>query len=147
MADHVDPSWTGKIVLVKRGSSTGGFMLFYDKLTNIKNGGGIGAVIYNNISGGFHRKPWDQLIEHSRLGYQFGGRDRSAGFQPQLWSDRFDHPPSPGNGYSFYDGTSMAAPHVSGAAATGLEFPSRNKRVAGQGGSARLCPGSRSAWI
>lgn len=48
LATASDPAWAGKVVLLDRGTNT-----FVQKLQNVKAGGGIGAVIANNVSGGY----------------------------------------------------------------------------------------------
>jgi serine protease len=40
----------GKVVLCERGDIS-----FYDKVMNVQNSGGVAAVIYNNVAGGFSR--------------------------------------------------------------------------------------------
>ena len=41
-------SWAGKVVLCQRGTYD-----FYTKVMNVQNSGGVAAVLYNNVSGGF----------------------------------------------------------------------------------------------
>src|SRR5688572_3643863 len=41
-------SWSGKVVLCQRGTVS-----FNTKVVNVKNGGGVAAVLYNNVPGGF----------------------------------------------------------------------------------------------
>ncbi len=105
-------SWTGKMVLCERGTVT-----FADKVNNVKNGGGTGAIIYNNVSGPFKggmgnttstlpavtiSQEDGQFLKANRLGV-------SATLVSQVTK--------PASGYEYLDGTSMATPHVSGVAA------------------------------
>jgi len=104
-------SWNGQVVLCERGGNT-----FYDKVTNIKAGGGVAAVIYNNVSGGFSGTLGDgnsSTIPAISLSREDG---------QQLVTDNLDSTStvvssSNGNGYEAWSGTSMATPHVSGVAA------------------------------
>ena len=105
-------SWVGNVVLCERGSIS-----FYDKVTNVENGGGVAAVIYNNAPGNF-------------LGTLGGGNSSSipaislsqgdgqaaanlTGASGTVVSFRTE----PASGYEAWNGTSMATPHVSGVAA------------------------------
>jgi serine protease len=105
-------SWSGKMVLCERGTVT-----FADKVNNVKNGGGTGAIIYNNVSGPFKGAMGNttstlpavtlsqedgQFLKANRLGV-------SATLVSQVTK--------PASGYEYLDGTSMATPHVSGVAA------------------------------
>jgi subtilisin family serine protease len=127
--DYVDPAWAGKVVLVKRGSRTGGFMSFSDKLRNIWAGGGIGAIIYNNVSGGFSGHldtavaiPAIAITSENGSALLLSGLNKVANLST-ISSDQ-------GSFYAYYDGTSMAAPHVSGVAA--LVWTSRPTAAASQ---------------
>jgi serine protease len=105
-------SWTGKMVLCERGTVT-----FADKVNNVKNGGGTGAIIFNNVPGPFKggmgtgtstipavslSQEDGQFLKANRLGV-------SATLVSQVTK--------PASGYDYLDGTSMATPHVSGVAA------------------------------
>jgi len=105
-------SWSGKMVLCERGTVT-----FADKVTNVQNGGGAGAIIFNNVPGSFKgglgqgtstlpavsiSQEDGQFLRAHRLG-------TSATVVSQVIK--------PASGYDFLDGTSMATPHVSGVAA------------------------------
>lgn len=106
-------SWSGQVVLCERG-----VISFADKVLNVKNGGGVGAAIYNNVDGGFagtlNGTSTIPAISMARadglaaLGAVGGSStlDNTAGVAGQSY-----------NGYEYYDGTSMATPHVSGVAA------------------------------
>jgi serine protease len=102
-------SWAGKVVLCQRGTNT-----FADKVANVKNGGGLAAAIYNNVAGGFS----GTLNGSSTIpAVSLSDTDGSAllgsvGSSGTVVSNQY-----PGSGYAYYDGTSMATPHVSAVAA------------------------------
>ena len=105
-------SWSGKVVLCQRGTNT-----FAEKVTNATNGGGVAAVIYNNVSGGFAGTlngtstiPAISIsLEDGQAIIASGGVGQSATVVSQTTK--------PASGYEAWDGTSMATPHVSGIAA------------------------------
>lgn len=106
-------AWTGKVVLCERG-----VISFYDKVMNVQNSGGAAALIYNNVPGGFLGTLGDgyssaiigvslsqedgQFLVANRLG-------QTANVSSTLYTNV--------SGYEYYDGTSMATPHVSAVAA------------------------------
>lgn len=103
-------AWSGKVVLCQRGVDT-----FATKVSSVKNGGGVAAVIYNNVSGGFSAT----LNGTSTIpAISISQADGQA-----LKADMLGQPSTvtniggAGSGYAYYDGTSMATPHVSGVAA------------------------------
>jgi serine protease len=104
-------SWSGRVVICERGQIS-----FADKVNNVRLGGGVAAVIYNNVSGGFagtlngsstipavsvSREDGLEMVSSSKIG-KTAAVNNSAGS---------------GSGYEAWDGTSMATPHVSGIAA------------------------------
>jgi len=105
-------SWSGKVVLCQRGTTT-----FAEKVAAVVAGGGVAAVIYNNVSGGFLATlngsstiPAITLsMEDGQAIVAGGGVGRSTSVVSYIQS--------PGSGYAAWDGTSMATPHVSGVAA------------------------------
>jgi len=108
-----DASWLGKVVLVERGDIT-----FYEKVLNVQNSRGLAAVIYNNVAGGFSGTlgsgnssaiPAVSITREEGLALKQSGLGSTA---------NVDSPaPAVGSGYAYYDGTSMATPHVAAAAA------------------------------
>jgi len=104
-------SWAGKVVLCQRG-----VVSFADKVNNAKNGGAAGAVIYNNVSGGFAGTlngtstiPAIGISMEDGQALVAGSLGASAALNTIQTI--------PGTGYEAWDGTSMATPHVSAVAA------------------------------
>jgi hypothetical protein len=104
-----DPSWAGKVVLCERGTNS-----FADKVTQVRTSGGTAAVIYNNVSGAFA----GTLNGTSTIpGLAISREDGLAALAFAGQSATVVNTSGTGDGYESYDGTSMATPHVSGAAA------------------------------
>lgn len=106
-------SWSGKVVLCQRGDFD-----FVTKVMSVQNGGGVAAVIYNNVPGGFlgtlgegntSSIPAISLSQEDGL-YLVANKLGQIGTVTSTV-------PVPGSSYEAWDGTSMATPHVSGVAA------------------------------
>lgn len=97
----------GNIALILRGNTT-----FAEKTTMAMNAGAAAVIIYNNEPGGFagtlgEAGDWVPVISLS-------GEDGEA--LRALGTPTVTYVNAPGN-YDYYDGTSMACPHVAGVAA------------------------------
>lgn len=102
-------SWAGKVVLCERGDIS-----FADKVNYVKNGGGVAAVLYNNVSGPFAGTlNGTSSIPAISISQEDGQAARA--FLGQ--TSTVENSTGIGNGYEAWDGTSMATPHVSGVAA------------------------------
>lgn len=106
-------SWSGKIVLCERG-----VIDFYTKVSNAQAGGGVAAIIYNNVPGEF----LGTLGEGNTSTIIGISLSQEAG--QYLVANKigktatvFSQLTQPASGYEAWDGTSMATPHVSAVAA------------------------------
>lgn len=105
--------WAGMVVLCQRGDIS-----FYDKFMNVQNSGGVAAVIYNNVPGSFLGTLGEE-DDYTILGISLSQEDgqylvaNKLGQVGEVYSEIV----WPASGYEAWGGTSMAAPHVSGAAA------------------------------
>ena len=106
-------AWSGKVVLCQRGTYD-----FYTKVINVQNSGGVAALIYNNVPGGFLGTLGDGNSS-AIVGLSLSQEDGSflvtnkLGKTAQVSSTLT----KPASGYEAWDGTSMATPHVSAVAA------------------------------
>jgi serine protease len=107
---------TGKIALIKRGSPSHRSVTFATKIQNAMAAGAAGAIVYNNVDGGFTGTlgtadnggtPWIPTVSVSLA--DGGTLLTKVGTSVTLVNapTRWD----------FFDGTSMATPHVAGVAA------------------------------
>ncbi|MBC8125826.1 MAG: S8 family serine peptidase [Gloeobacteraceae cyanobacterium ES-bin-144] len=121
--DQFPPSVQNNIALIQRGAQN-----FSLKITNAMNAGAIGAIIYNNVSGG----PTAGTLQTNSnwiptIGVSLADGNSlltKIGTQVTL-SNVF----IPSTCYQFLNGTSMATPHVVGAVAfAAMNFP--NETVA-----------------
>ncbi len=107
-------SWNGNVVLCQRGTIT-----FAQKASNVTSGGGVGAAIYNNVSGGFiGTLNGSSTIPAIGLSME----DGQAALAHIDSESSLVNATGFGNGYESYNGTSMATPHVSGVAALVWSF-------------------------
>lgn len=110
-------SWSGQVVLCQRGTVS-----FNDKVQNVKSGGGVAALIYNNVTsdatcGDFAGTLGDgnsSTIPAISGSCEDGARALTYAGQNGTVTSSVTIPAS---GYEGWDGTSMATPHVSAVAA------------------------------
>lgn len=103
----VNAAMAGKVCLIARGTNT-----FGEKVANCQSSGGVAAVIYNNVAGGFGATLGTTVTtipsvtasdtEGAAMRLQFGQSATVA---------------VTATNYAYFDGTSMATPHVSAVAA------------------------------
>ncbi|HUG99941.1 MAG TPA: S8 family serine peptidase [Gammaproteobacteria bacterium] len=101
------PGGGGQVCLIQRGDIS-----FADKVLNCQAGGGVGAVIYNNAEALFSGTLGDTATTIPSVG--------TSGTTGSILLGKLGQNATvttgPGN-YAFFDGTSMATPHVSAVAA------------------------------
>ena len=105
--DVVNTAMTGKVCLISRG-----VIDFATKVMNCQSSGGLGAVIYNNVAGAFGGTMGTTVsaipsvtatdVDGAAMKGQLG-QSATVGIKP--------------TSYAYFDGTSMATPHVSAVAA------------------------------
>lgn len=118
-------AWSGKVVLIQRGNIS-----FYDKVINAQNGGAAAVIIYNNAPGNFTGTLGagnTSTIPAISVSDADGATllllaGQSATVNSSLTVNT--------SGYAYFDGTSMATPHVSGVAA--LVWSAKPAATAGQ---------------
>jgi subtilisin family serine protease len=100
-------SMTGKICLIQRGTIS-----FAQKVLNCQSSGGAGAVIYNNVAGDLYGTLNGTVTTIPSVGVS---DTAGAAMEQQLGQSTTLTVEA--TNYAFYDGTSMATPHVSAVAA------------------------------
>lgn len=112
LATATNGAWSGKLVLVDRGTNS-----FNEKVQNVQASGGLGCIIANNVSGGLLATLGDG--NSSTIPAISVSQADGATLQTKVGSSATLHSSvtQPANGYDYFDGTSMATPHVSGVAA------------------------------
>ena len=107
IGDTINTAVAGKVCLIQRGSID-----FATKVSNCQNSGGVGAVIYNNVAGNFSGTLGSTVttipsvsVSDSDGTVLLGKLGQTAVIDVKPYS------------YAYYDGTSMATPHVSAVAA------------------------------
>jgi subtilisin family serine protease len=106
LGDQVDNKVAGKVCLIQRGTIT-----FAEKVQNCVTSGGVGAVIYNNVAGSFA----GTLNGSTTIQAVSASDTEGAALLGQL-GETADIAVKTSS-YAYFDGTSMATPHVSGVAA------------------------------
>jgi len=106
-------SWSGKVVLCERG-----VIDFYTKVANVQAGGGIAAIVYNNVPGDF-LGTLGEGNSTSIIGISLSQENGQYLVSNKLGRTAtvFSQVEQPASGYEAWDGTSMATPHVSAVAA------------------------------
>ncbi|MFZ5548333.1 MAG: S8 family serine peptidase [Pseudomonadota bacterium] len=112
LGDAVDTSVSGKVCLIQRGN-----IAFSEKVLNCQNSGGVGAVVYNNAAGGFAGTLGG--VATTIPSVTASDTDGAAMLGQLGQSATVAVTPS---SYAYYDGTSMATPHVSAVAALVWSF-------------------------
>ena len=107
LGDAVNTAVSGKVCLIARGT-----IAFSDKVLNCQNSGGVGAVIYNNAPGSFGGTLGGlaTTIPSGTVSDTDGAAMKTKLGQSTTLS-------LAASNYAYFDGTSMATPHVSAVAA------------------------------
>ncbi len=112
LGDTVDTSVSGKVCLIQRGN-----IAFSEKVLNCQNSGGVGAVVYNNVAGGFAGTLGGVA---TTIPSMTASDTEGAAMKGQLGQSATLSVTA--TNYAYYDGTSMATPHVSAVAALVWSF-------------------------
>jgi subtilisin family serine protease len=107
IGDTVNSAVSGKVCLIQRGTVD-----FATKVTNCQTSGGVGAIIYNNAAGAFS----GTLNGATTTIPSVSASDTDgAAMKAQLGQSATVAVKA--SNYAYFDGTSMATPHVSAVAA------------------------------
>jgi subtilisin family serine protease len=107
IGDAVNPAMNGKVCLIKRGA-----IAFADKVANCEASGGVGAILYNNIPEMLYATLGTTVTHIPSLAV--------SGTDGDVLMTRLGQSATvaiTGVSYEYYNGTSMATPHVSAVAA------------------------------
>jgi subtilisin family serine protease len=107
LGDTVNTAMTGKVCLIQRGTID-----FATKVTNCQNSGGVGAIIYNNAAGNFSGTLNGAVTSIPSVSVS---DTDGAAMKNQLGQSAMVAVKA--SNYAYFDGTSMATPHVSAVAA------------------------------
>lgn len=107
LGDAVNTSVSGKVCLIARGTID-----FATKVSNCQASGGVGAVVYNNVAGGFGGTLGTTVTTIPSV-----TASDTEGAAMKLQLGQTATVTVKATNYAYYDGTSMATPHVSAVAA------------------------------
>jgi subtilisin family serine protease len=107
LGEAVDNAVAGKVCLIARGNID-----FATKVTNCQASGGVAAVVYNNAAGGFGGTLGTTVTNIPSV---TASDTEGASMQGQL--GQLATVAVTPSSYAYFDGTSMATPHVSAVAA------------------------------
>ena len=103
----VSTAMAGKVCLIQRGTYD-----FATKVLNCQNSGGVGAVVYNNAAGGFGGTLGTTVTAIPSV-----TASDTEGAAMKAQAGQTASVAVSATNYAYYDGTSMATPHVSAVAA------------------------------
>ena len=107
LGDRTTTTATGKVCLIARGTVD-----FATKVMNCQNSGGVGAVVYNNVAGAFSGTMGTTVASIPSVTVTQADGTALKGRLGQSATVAVTR-----TNYSYFDGTSMATPHVSAVAA------------------------------
>ncbi|MEW6370301.1 MAG: S8 family serine peptidase [Pseudomonadota bacterium] len=107
IGDKINTAVSGKVCLIQRGTVD-----FAVKVSNCQNSGGVGAVVYNNVAGAFGGTLGTTVTNIPSV---TATDTEGAAMKAQLGQTATVGIKT--SNYAYYDGTSMATPHVSAVAA------------------------------
>ena len=107
IGDTVNTAVSGKVCLIQRGTVD-----FATKVSNCQNSGGVGAVVYNNVAGAFGGTLGTTVTNIPSV---TATDTDGAAMKNQLGQSATVGIKA--SNYAYFDGTSMATPHVSAVAA------------------------------
>ncbi|MFP5390287.1 MAG: S8 family serine peptidase [Gammaproteobacteria bacterium] len=107
IGDQVNTAVSGKVCLIARGTVD-----FSTKVSNCQSSGGVGAVVYNNVAGAFGGTLGTTITNIPSVTVT---DTDGAAMKTQLGQSATVTVKT--SNYAYYDGTSMATPHVSAVAA------------------------------
>lgn len=107
IGDTLNSAVSGKVCLIQRGTVD-----FATKVSNCQTSGGVGAIIYNNAAGGFGGTLGTTVTNIPSVS---ASDTDGAAMKAQLGQSATVAVKA--SNYAYFDGTSMATPHVSAVAA------------------------------
>ena len=107
IGDTTNSAVAGKVCLIQRGSID-----FAVKVSNCQNSGGVGAVVYNNVAGAFGGTLGTTVTSIPSV-----TASDTDGAAMKMKLGQSATVTVKASNYAYYDGTSMATPHVSAVAA------------------------------